>query len=152
MEDCINNKTIPLGEGESIIFRTRVHSLLILSPAILIILSLIFLPNSIVAFIFGVVLFLVGIFQYSYYQYFITNKRFIKKSGYYHIKTEEIPLDKIDNVLFWQSWSHKILGTGDVILLGSGITRTSVKGLSKARDFRNALQSQLPTEHHSIKD
>lgn len=135
-----------LESDERLVFKTRTHKWVFLAPGFFMVLTLMVLPDFLLAFLFFTILFFIGILQYNYSEYLITNKRFIKKSGYFYIRTEEIPVDKIKNVTLWQSWSDRVLGTGVVTLFGISISTKRIKGLARARDFRNALQSQLPVE------
>lgn len=135
-----------LEPDEQVVFRTRIHKWVLIAPVFLVIITLALLPDLIVLFLFSSILLFIGVIQCNYSEYLVTNKRFIKKSGFYYIRTEEIPIGKIDNVTFWQNWSGRVLGTGIVTLFGIGITKRRIKGLARAKDFRDALQSQLSVE------
>jgi uncharacterized membrane protein YdbT with pleckstrin-like domain len=135
-----------LEPDETVVFRTRTHKWVLIAPVFLLIFTLALLPDLMVLFLFSAILLFIGIIQYNYSEYLVTNKRFIKKSGFYYIRTEEIPVEKIDNVTFWQSRSDRVLGTGIVTLFGIGITNKRIKGLARAKDFRDALHSQLSVE------
>jgi len=135
-----------LEPDEQVVFRTRIHKWVLIAPVLLLIITLALLPYLILLFLLSAILLLIGVIQYNYSEYLVTNKRFIKKSGFYYIRTEEIPIGKIDNVTFWQNWSGRVLGTGIVTLFGIGITKRRIKGLARAKDFRDALQSQLSVE------
>lgn len=135
-----------LESDERLVFKTRTHKWVFLAPVSFVILTLIVLPDFLLAFLFFAILFFIGILQYNYSEYLITNKRFIKKTGFFYIRTEEIPVDKINNVTFWQGWSDRVLGTGIVTLFGMAISTKRIKGLARAKDFRDAIHSQLPVE------
>jgi uncharacterized membrane protein YdbT with pleckstrin-like domain len=141
-----------LEPDEQVVFKTRTHKWVFLAPVSFVIITLLVLPDFVLAFLFFGILFFTGILQYNYSEYLITNKRFIKKSGFFYIRTEEIPVEKINNVTFWQGWSDRVLGTGIVTLFGMGISTKRIKGLARAKDFRNALHSQLSVEPENYFD
>jgi hypothetical protein len=141
-----------LEPDEQVVFKTRTHKWVFLAPVSFVIITLLVLPDFVLAFLFFGILFFTGILQYNYSEYLITNKRFIKKSGFFYIRTEEIPVEKINNVTFWQGWSDHVLGTGIVTLFGMGISTKRIKGLARAKDFRNALHSQLSVEPENYFD
>jgi len=145
-----------LTNGEKIVLRTKTHIINLIIPAIVLLASFIFLYDSFWLFlsIFTVALIylIIATYQYTYFEYIITNKRFIKRSGFYYVRFQEIPLKKINNITFWQSWSGKIKGTGTITLFRKSMPKKVIKDLAKAKKFRGALYSQLPPARERLVD
>lgn len=135
-----------LEPDEKVVFRTRVHAWVFITPGVVFLWIVVFLPNILLLAGFGLITLLYGVFQYTYSEYILTNRKLIKRSGYYYIRTEEYPVEKIDSVILWQNYPDRILGTGVVILLGVGMITKKIYGIARAKDFRNAIHSQLSTE------
>ncbi|MGM0745490.1 MAG: PH domain-containing protein, partial [Bacteroidota bacterium] len=87
-----------------------------------------------------------GYFKWTYREYILTNERLAIVSGYYYLRTESIPVDKIEHVTLRQYWSNKWLDTGIVTIFGIGIRTKRMKGLKNAENFRDAIHSQLSVD------
>ena len=126
--------------GEEVIFRTRPHYSLLLLPCALLLfcfLSLWFLLLTIPSIAYG-------IGQYLYYDYVITNHRVIIKKGLFYVRTVDIWLDEIDDVLMRKSGWDNITGSGSIFIFSTGTAIQKLHRLAKAATFRDALYSQLP--------
>ena len=73
-------------------------------------------------------------------EFAITNKRVIIKTGLISRKTIEMNLQKIESVNVNQSILGRILGYGDIQIVGTGGTRESFKRIKKPITFRKKFQ------------
>jgi len=136
---------------EEIVFRSKAPESVILVPFVLM-LILFFSGYHGVFFWLAVFFSLVGVFRYFYYEHIVTNKRIITKYGFFYLRYRELPIEKVDAVTCWRSFTDKLYGTGVVALFGIGITTRKIKRIAKAADFRNAIHSQLSTEPENYFD
>ena len=134
-----------LDEDETVITRSKPHLAIAMVPFAILIL-LFSLGAYGVGFWFCVILTLTGAFKAFYFEYLLTNKRIISKYGFFYIRYREIPLQKVDNIICWQSTTDKYLGTGRITLFGIGIRQTKFRRIANAMDFKHAVYSQLSTE------
>jgi membrane protein YdbS with pleckstrin-like domain len=88
----------------------------------------------------------IGYFKWTYREYILTNERLAIVSGYYYLRTESIPIDKIEHVTLRQFWSNKWLDTGIVTIFGIGIRTKRIKGLKDAGKLKDAIHSQLSVD------
>ena len=126
---------------EEIIFSTRKHWSVFLMPISLV-------PMMVVSV--WVLILAIGFLIYSSYSYFshhfvVTNKRVILKQGIYYIRLQNLPLDKIDDIIFTQSLSDNIWRKGTVILMGMAIPKVRLKDIGNPKTLHDAIYSQLPT-------
>ncbi len=73
-------------------------------------------------------------------EFAITNKRVIIKTGLISRKTIEMNLQKIESVNVAQSILGRILGYGDIVIVGTGGTREKFKRIRKPITFRKKFQ------------
>lgn len=88
----------------------------------------------------------IGFFKWTYREYILTNERLAIVSGYYYLRTESIPIDKIEHVTLRQYWNQKWLDTGVVTIFGIGIRKKRIKGLKDAGKLKAAIHSQLSVD------
>lgn len=132
-----------LNDSEEIIFRTHEHLYKIISSLPILLCGL-----------FSIWFLLVGIghlgyalIRYFYYEYLVTNQRFIIKKGFFYIRLESIPHYKIEEVLIRQSFFDKIIGGGTIFIFGSSIKTKKLNKIGSPKTFRSALYSQLPASN-----
>jgi uncharacterized membrane protein YdbT with pleckstrin-like domain len=80
-------------------------------------------------------------------EYAVTNKRVIIKVGLIRRRTVEMNISKIESINVDQSILGRILGYGDIVIVGTGGTRESFETLSSPTQFRRKfqeLQNELP--------
>lgn len=134
-----------LEPGEEVIFRSKAHEAIVWLPFAL--MMILFLLGSYgILFWLSVIFSLLGIFNYFYYEYTVTNSRIITKYGFFYIRYRELNLQKVDNVICWQNLVDRRLGTGLITLFGVGIRQQKFRRMANAVDFKNAVYSQLSTE------
>jgi uncharacterized membrane protein YdbT with pleckstrin-like domain len=73
-------------------------------------------------------------------EFVVTNKRVIIKTGIISRKTLEMNLNKIESVNVDQSIMGRLLGYGDVTIIGTGGTRESFPNIGNAVEFRKRFQ------------
>jgi len=73
-------------------------------------------------------------------EFAITNKRVVIKTGLISRKTVEMNLQKIESVNVDQSILGRILGYGDLVIVGTGGTRELFKRIRKPITFRKKFQ------------
>lgn len=144
-------KEILLESGEVILLRSRLHPGLMLGGGLMILYSVIMAVSTGQVFNlifggFGLLIFVIGFFQWSYREFVVTNRRILMLSGYYYIRTKEYPIGKIDNVTLWQNRIDKFWDRGVVMLFGIGIRTRKIRGIAGATRFKNAIHSQLSVE------
>ena len=130
-----------LSEQEQLIYRTRIHRYQMLFSLLIVLYSVVniwFLVLAIPYMAYAVV-------NYFYHEYLITNYRVIIKKGLFYIRTEEILINEIDDVIIRRSLSDKIIRGGTIYIFGSAIETKKLQSLGNPTMFRNALYSQLPT-------
>jgi len=140
-------KKIQLNSGEEILFRSHKHPAMFYGGMFFLI-YMIFVGiaggNPIANIIFvsaGVIWTLFGLIKWTYTEYILTNQRFSVVSGYFYLRTESLPIDKIEHVTLYQNWTDKWWGKGIVTLFGIGIQKKRIKGLKNAENFKYAIHS-----------
>jgi len=73
-------------------------------------------------------------------EYAITNKRIIVKEGLIARRTLEMNLSKVESVNVDQSILGRILGYGNLRIIGTGGTREPVYRIGRPLEFRKAFQ------------
>lgn len=147
-----------LEEGETIIFKGRLHWSYIFRYLFL---SLLFLLAGIAAFVLGrstypehqtplnyagIALLVLAFFTWlvgriirTRSEFAVTDTRFVQKDGIFNIKMTEIPLARIETVNFYQSLWQRVVGTGCVELVGSGGTSHQVHCIEQPMKVRKVI-------------
>ena len=85
-------------------------------------------------------LFLIPIVKQWTSEFAITNKRVIVKTGLVARETLEMNLQMIESVNVDQSVLGRILGYGDLVIVGTGGTKETFKDIRKPITFRKRFQ------------
>lgn len=85
-------------------------------------------------------LFIAPIIQRWTTEFAITSKRVINKSGLIQRKTFEMNLNRIESVNVEQSILGRILGYGDIVIIGTGGTKEEFKDIKQPITFRKKFQ------------
>jgi uncharacterized membrane protein YdbT with pleckstrin-like domain len=80
-------------------------------------------------------------------EYAITNKRVIIKVGLISRRTVEMNVQKVESIAVNQSILGRILGYGDITVVGTGATRETFEQISKPIKFRKTFQEVQNEEH-----
>jgi uncharacterized membrane protein YdbT with pleckstrin-like domain len=120
-----------LGNGETIEFEIKFHWLYKVTAW----LALIILG----VFVIGVIIFFSMMIRKWTTERVLTNLRFIKKTGWIRRNTEEIPIDRMEEVNLNQTIFGRIFGYGNVTISGMGIGKINLKMIDDPLDFQRKL-------------
>lgn len=134
--------------GEKVFYTTKIHPVVFLTPAILLLISAIdFINHSavvatlllLVAVIFG----LSASITYSTSEIGVTNKRVLVKTGFLRRRSLELLLSKVEGITVDQGIMGRILGFGTIIVSGVGGTKEQLDKISAPFEFRKLVQEQV---------
>ena len=80
-------------------------------------------------------------------EYAITNKRVIIKVGLIRRRTIEMNAQKVESIAVDQSILGRILGYGDITVIGTGATKETFVQISNPIQFRKIFQEVQNEEH-----
>jgi uncharacterized membrane protein YdbT with pleckstrin-like domain len=140
-----------LGNKEKVLFLTGYHWLYWLGVAIITIpfiavaigglpyagLDFLYLALAFLPFAYGCYYFVHGIAL----EVAVTTDRFVKKTGLISIKSEEVSLDKIEEVNVNESILGRIFGYGNVDVHGTGAGQIHVRMVGNPVQLRREIQS-----------
>ena len=126
------DKTI--GKNETIIYRVQFHW----TYTFLAFLNLLLLG----AFIIGIYYFLKMMINKWTTERVLTNERYIQKIGWISRDTEEMSLDRIEEVNLNQSLLGRILGFGTVEISGTGSGKINLRYIDNPLIFQKHLNNQ----------
>ena len=126
------DKTI--GKNETIIYRVQFHW----TFTFLAFLNLLLLG----AFIIGIYYFLKMMIEKWTTERVLTNERYIQKIGWISRDTEEMSLDRIEEVNLNQSLLGRILGFGTVEISGTGSGKITLRYIDNPLIFQKHLNNQ----------
>jgi uncharacterized membrane protein YdbT with pleckstrin-like domain len=142
-----------LGKSESILFSTGYHWLYYLGVVLLAApLIAVLIAGTVTGFpAREVFLLLLAVFPFGYGLYrfvhgmaleiAVTTDRFVKKSGLISIKTEEVSLDKIEEVNIEESIAGRIFGFGTIYVHGTGAGKIRVNLVRDPVRLRREIQT-----------
>ena len=126
-----------LGENEKILYRVNYHWLY----TAIAILSLIFLG----VFIIGIFIFLFMMIQKWTTERCITNFRLIQKTGWIARNTEEIRIDRMEEINLKQTIIDRIFGSGTIVITGVGRGKIKLKFIDEPLVFQKKLNNLKQT-------
>ena len=92
-------------------------------------------------FIVGVILFFRMMINKWTTERVLTNKRYIQKTGWISRKTEEISVQKIEEVEFNQSILGRVLNYGSVLISGTGVGKIKLNLIDDPLIFQKKLNN-----------
>ena len=120
-----------LGSGEIIEFEIKFHWLYTFTA---------YLALIILGFVgIGIIIWLTMMIKKWTTERVLTNSRFIKKTGWIRRNTEEIPIDRMEEVNLNQTIFGRIFGYGNVAISGMGIGKINLKMIDDPLDFQRKL-------------
>jgi uncharacterized membrane protein YdbT with pleckstrin-like domain len=139
-------------DGETIVFRTRLHWILFLWPVLLaavlaVLAALVYAnangarPVAVVPIALAAALVLGAYIRRQSSDFAVTNKRVMLKVGVFSTRSIELMLGKIEAIAVDQSLAGRLLDFGDIVVTGSGGTREAFTRIEAPLDFRRAVQS-----------
>jgi uncharacterized membrane protein YdbT with pleckstrin-like domain len=129
-----------LGLHEKVIARAHFHWIYKLQAW----LALIFLG----IFLIGIWIFFQMMIRMWTTEIAVTTNRFIEKTGWLSLKTNEIALHNIEGVRVTQSFWGRIFGFGHVRIEGTGIDAVEIPTIADPIGFRRAIETakeEVPT-------
>jgi uncharacterized membrane protein YdbT with pleckstrin-like domain len=138
-------------DGEQIVFRTRLHWVLMLWPLLLAV--LVFLPiagwllsgqwraYAWIPIAVALLVLLPAYIRRRSSDFAVTNKRVMMKLGVLDTRSVELLLGKVESITVEQSLTGRLLGFGDIVVCGSGGTKEQFSHIQSPMEFRRAVQS-----------
>jgi uncharacterized membrane protein YdbT with pleckstrin-like domain len=141
-----------LTTGEIILYRTGLHWIVLLVPALiggpLVLLGLSVLiaggMTSMALFIagFGALVIALAVISRNATEMTVTNKRVIVKVGLFRKQTIELFMSKLESVRVEQGLLGRMLGYGSIVVRGTGGTAEPFKNVRSPLEFRRQVQQQ----------
>lgn len=135
-----------LVENETVVFTTRLHWKIYILPWIILLIGIVATalraPVGIIALLLGIALFGVRWITRSTSEFAVTNKRVIIKVGWFSRRTIEMLLSRVESVDVIQSVFGRILGYGQIVVVGTGGSEEPFSSIAQPLEFRKAVQSQ----------
>jgi len=139
-----------LMNGEKIVYRTTLHWIVFIWPAIWVVVAIAFFTNGGEAAVAGrffiLLAVLTGIFSFINFktsEFGITNKRVIVKVGFIRRNSIEVLLNKVEGIQVNQGILGRIFGFGSVTVSGTGGTRDPFHKINTPLEFRKKAQEQI---------
>jgi uncharacterized membrane protein YdbT with pleckstrin-like domain len=135
--------------GEGVVYQANLHWIIFLRPAILLLMTLVFLVIRDTAALGGVFLVLavwVGWSRFLLYrtsEFAVTNQRVLIKVGYFRKKTIELFLDKVEGITVNQGILGQTLGYGSLLIGGTGGSKEPFPNIANPLEFRRQVQGQV---------
>ncbi len=127
-----------LGQGERVIARAHFHW----SYSLKAWLALIFLG----IFLIGIFIFFSMMIQKWNTEIGVTTHRFIKKTGLFTIKTDEMAIHNIEGVKLTQGFWGQMLGYGHLRIEGTGVDAITLPNIADPVGFRRAIETAKETD------
>ena len=161
--------------GETLLYRTRHHwlvllgpvlvGLLLLAPAVALLVEAIATHDSVglavgsatvspqVMAIAGAILmaaailtFIYGVAKRNATEMAVTNRRVLIKTGMTSRRTLDLMLSRVESIAVQESTVGRLLGYGSVIVRGTGGTPEAFLMIAHPQEFRRAVQQQIGTQ------
>jgi uncharacterized membrane protein YdbT with pleckstrin-like domain len=122
-----------LGEGERIVAKAHFHWIYTLKA----VLALVILGWIIV----GIVIFAMMMIRRSTTEIGVTTHRFVEKTGWMTLRTNEVALPNIEGVKVEQGFWGRILGYGHLRIEGTGVDAVDIPNIADPIGFRAAIET-----------
>jgi uncharacterized membrane protein YdbT with pleckstrin-like domain len=155
--------------GETVIYQTRLHWIVMLGHAVLGCLLfgsgaflLYYTSNrtgldsttlhimeggGIALLVFGVVALLMGLVRRNATEMAVTNRRVVVKTGLASRKTIEMLLNKVESIEVTETAFGRMLGYGTIVVIGTGGTPEPFHKVAHPLEFRSQVQQQIEKLH-----
>jgi len=163
----IDSNLIP---GETVIYRTRLHwivmlwqvvigCLLLALPGVLLLyyalsqtrvenwMSQVMEGGGIALLIAGLVAILMGVVRRNATEMAVTSRRVVIKTGLASRKTIEMLLNKVESIEVSETTFGRMLGYGTITVIGTGGTLEPFHEVAHPLAFRNQVQQQIEKPH-----
>jgi uncharacterized membrane protein YdbT with pleckstrin-like domain len=143
-----------LMNGESLLYRSKLHWVVFLWPAIWFVAALIFFGSAIPAagqliILVAIVTGIASFINYTTSEFGITNKRIIVKIGFIRRTSLEVLLTKVEGIQVDQGILGRILGFGSITVSGTGGTKDPLHKIDAPLEFRRKAQEQIASVQDS---
>jgi hypothetical protein len=152
--------------GETVIYQTRLHWIVMLGHMIVGI-FLLALPGAVLLYyafahteidprtlqimkiggialiVGGVIVILVGMVRRSATEMAVTNRRVVIKTGLASRKTIEMMLNKVESIEVSEPAAGRMLGYGSIVVIGTGGTPEPFHKMAHPLEFRSQVQQQI---------
>jgi hypothetical protein len=156
--------------GETVIYETRLHWIVMLGHLIVGCLLLV-LPGALLLYyahyqagidgkelhlmeggaavllISGIIVIVVGMVRRNATEMAVTNRRVVIKTGLASRKTIEMLLNKVESIEVSETTAGRMLGYGTVVVIGTGGTSEPFQKVAHPLEFRNQVQHQIEKLH-----
>jgi uncharacterized membrane protein YdbT with pleckstrin-like domain len=142
-----------LMEGETVVFRTRLHWIQFVPALLLAVILAIgaavlaYYPNtrlaSPVCLVVALAVMVGPVVRYSSSEFAVTNKQVAIKVGFVHRRTLEMVLQKVESIAVDQSLFGRLLNYGTLTVHGTGGTPERFDMIRAPLDFRRHVNEQL---------
>jgi uncharacterized membrane protein YdbT with pleckstrin-like domain len=133
--------------GEQVVYETRIHPIIFLSPGAVILLGIGLgvadIPSAgLVILGFGVLMLIAAWIRQWSGEFAVTNKRVIVKVGFISRRTIEINMSKVESIEVNQDIIARLFNYGTIMVIGTGGTKEPFDLIDNPLAFRRAVQSQ----------
>ncbi|HEY1632506.1 MAG TPA: PH domain-containing protein [Rhizomicrobium sp.] len=122
-----------LGEGETLIAKAHFHWIYTLKA----VLALVFLGWIVI----GIVIFIQMMIRKSTTEIGVTTHRFVEKTGWMSLHTNEVALPNIEGVKVEQGFLGRMLGYGHLRIEGTGVDAVDIPTIADPVAFRAAIET-----------
>ena len=133
--------------GEQDVYRPKLHWVIFISPALLLILGLIlFAANGTLGGIvtaLGVIGLIIAYLTVSTSEFAVTNKRVIIKVGIIKRNSLDTVLKKVESITVNQPIIGRMFGYGSIVVSGSGGTPQPFHKIANPLEFRKQVNEQV---------
>jgi|SRR5665213_57936 len=129
--------------GERVIYRTTLHKVVFLWPALILLLGLVVLKTGIFILLIGMAAAVYAYLLYASSEFGVTNKRVMVKVGIFRRRSMEILLTKVEGIGVNQGLIGRASDYGTIVVSGTGGTKEPFKKIAKPFDFRKQVQEQI---------
>jgi len=139
--------------GETVLYRTRLHWVLFLKPAVVVAAGVVLaialwrVPEPAWLWLVGVAVAAIGLLWVLVHyvelmtsEFAVTTSRLIFKVGLVARYTTELLLTKVESIGVHQPLAGRVLGYGDLTVIGTGGTRELFRRVRDPIGFRNQVQ------------
>jgi uncharacterized membrane protein YdbT with pleckstrin-like domain len=131
--------------GEQVVLQTRIHGIVFLPPAVMILLGigLFMIPIAgLLVLLVGMAMLVGAWIRHWTSEFAVTDRRVIIKVGLISRQTIEINMSKVESVEVRQGILARLLNYGTIVVIGTGGTKEPFDMIDDPLAFRRAVQSQ----------
>jgi uncharacterized membrane protein YdbT with pleckstrin-like domain len=131
---------------EKVVYKAKLHGMILWKPCALIILGAVFLLilpiAGVIVLAIGIIALIPPVIDYTTSEFGVTDKRVIIKIGLIRRRTLELLLRHVEAILVDQSVMGRMLNYGSVTLTGTGGVRETFDNISNPLEFRRRVQGE----------